>query len=135
MESVGLKRVRPHEVPKSLLEQKDWDLEEFYGLSGNRAWEAFLYEEEGHPVGCFMLSHTPLHGEVVIDTLIIDRAHRSYATLRKVFGAAKLVAKAYAKMVGADHVSWTTDHPEVYEKRLAPNSGIERVGVRLRCKA
>jgi len=74
----------------------------------------FLVDEDGipDPVCLFIMARSPIYRGVLIDTLVVDRAHRTDERVRACLRLAKSTAEAVAREIGETRVFWSTDRPE-----------------------
>ena len=77
------RHVKPFEIPLHLLEQKKiWNLEVFYRMAATAThWYAFVCSDGDDDIGAFILYDDPLYDSVALQTVIVDKAHRTYETV------------------------------------------------------
>lgn len=107
--------VKPHEIPRRLLEQKKaWDLEVFYEIAArDPAWWAVLFDEgdPDDPVAAVILADAPLYYSVQYETLIVDKARRTPERVREAFYLGHELAVEKARQLGRKYVGWASPDP------------------------
>ena len=68
-----LQSVRLEDVPKWILDLKDWHHEVLndFAAQGAPGWHTFLIVEEDEPIGCLIYVESPLYSSIHIETIIL----------------------------------------------------------------
>jgi len=124
-----VKRVKPHEIPLRLLEQKKvWDLRVFYEFAVVRGheWWAYVADEgdEDDPCAAFIITDNPLYRAVACTTIIVDKARRTPERVAQVAILAHEYTLALGRKLGRKYAGCAVKNPEKFIELLG-NPEIE----------
>ncbi len=125
-----VKRVKPHEIPLRLLEQKKmWDLRVFYEYAANAgdSWLAFVMDEgdEDDPYAAVILADCPMSMAVDWQTLIIDKPRRTPERFRDVMTFGYAALRAFANRLGRRYICTSINDPDKYLGAIGHPPAIE----------
>lgn len=114
-----VKRVKPHEIPLRLLEQKKmWDVRVFYefAIAHGHEWWAYVVDEgdELDPCAAFIITDNPLYRAVSCQTIIVDKARRTPERVAQVAILAHEVALALARSLGRQYAGCAVKDPDKF---------------------
>jgi len=132
---VRVKRVKPHEIPIRLLEQKEaWDLRVFFERAvAAEDWRAYVVDEgdENDPVGAFIITDNPMYRAVDCQTIIVDKARRTPERVAMVSILAHEYTLSYGRGLGRKYAGCGVKNAEKFIAILGnPNIEILETVVR-----
>lgn len=129
IESLSIRRVKPHEIPLHLLRQKKiWNLSVFYEMAVVATdWWAFVIDdgEASDPWAAVIITDNHLYDSVACQTLIVDKARRTPDRVALAIRIAYELGVAVAKQLGRKAIGTAVMKPETFLDALQDVDGIE----------
>ena len=128
------RRVKPHEIPLRLLEQKKvWDLKVFYELAMvAHGWLAYVIGPDDDPWGAIILEDNPLGMSIFCQTLIIDKARRTPERVSLASNYVYLLAREAAKQRGRRYLMTAVQDPDKFMEMIGNPPDVQVIETILR---